>query len=276
MYTWMALAGLPCHPHLDGDSCQKKTNLTHARQMCKRRGYDVVDYNAFTSQTLGVRDCMEELLNKMMASNFNSPITIWTSFLRDGKHVMYKEGKNNLREELHDSSGSSEMMASGHSNPISLSSGQELVKNKLHDSSGASHLDGEMMASGDSNPIILSSGQELVKNKLHDSSGASHLDGEMMASGDSNPIFLSSGQELVKNKLRKELHDSSGASHLEMMASGDSNPISISASLEEDDQNIIYQQGKNELREELYDSNGASHQDVICEGRLLHCDHMNE
>ncbi|XP_065190227.1 uncharacterized protein LOC135821090 isoform X2 [Sycon ciliatum] len=270
MYTWMALAGLPCHPHLDGDSCQKKTNLTHARQMCKRRGYDVVDYNAFTSQTLGVRDCMEELLNKMMASNFNSPITIWTSFLRDGKHVMYKEGKNNLREELHDSSGSSEMMASGHSNPISLSSGQELVKNKLHDSSGASHLDGEMMASGDSNPIILSSGQELVKNKLHDSSGASHLDGEMMASGDSNPIFLSSGQELVKNKLRKELHDSSGASHLEMMASGDSNPISISASLEEDDQNIIYQQGKNELREELYDSNGASHHDVICEAKWLH------
>ncbi|XP_065190707.1 uncharacterized protein LOC135821639 [Sycon ciliatum] len=270
MYTWMALAGLPCHPHLDGDSCQKKTNLTRARQMCKRRGYDVVDYNAFTSQTLGVRDCMEELLNKMMASNFNSPITIWTSFLRAGKHVMYKKGKNNLREELHDSSGSSEMMASGHSNPISLSSGQELVKNKLHDSSGASHLDGEMMASGDSNPIILSSGQELVKNKLHDSSGASHLDGEMMASGDSNPIFLSSGQELVKNKLRKELHDSSGASHLEMMASGDSNPISISASLEEDDQNIIYQQGKNELREELYDSNGASHHDVICEAKWLH------
>ncbi|XP_065190833.1 uncharacterized protein LOC135821763 [Sycon ciliatum] len=206
MYTWIALAGLPCHPHLDGDSCQKKTNLTHARQMCKRRGYDVVDYNAFTSQMLGVRDCMEELLNKMMASNFNNPITIWTSFLRDGKHVIYKEGKNNLREEL------------------------------------------------------------------HDSSGASHLDFEMMASGDSNPISLSSGQEQVKNKLREELHDSSGASHLDvkMMASGDSNSISISASLEEDDQNIMYQQGKNELREELLDSNGASHHDVICEAKWLH------
>ncbi|XP_065196224.1 uncharacterized protein LOC135827698 [Sycon ciliatum] len=245
MYTWMALAGLPCHPHLDGDSCQKKTNLTHARQMCKRRGYDVVDYNAFTTLSLGVRDCMEALLNKMMASNFNNPITIWTSYLRDGKHVIYKEGKNNVREEL-------------------------------HDSSGASHLDFEMMASGDSNPISLSSGQGPVKNKLreelHDSSGASHLDFKMMASGDSNPISLSSGQGPVKNKLREELHDSSGASHLDvkMMASGDSNSISISASLEEDDQNIMYQQGKNELREELLDSNGASHHDVICEAKWLH------
>ena len=110
MYTWMALASLPCYPHLDGDSCQKKTNLTHARQMCKRRGYDVVEFHAFTTRPLNVRDCMEALLNEMMESSFKSPITIWTSFLRelrDGskKHLLYKQGKNGLRKEVHDRTG---------------------------------------------------------------------------------------------------------------------------------------------------------------------------
>ncbi|XP_065190357.1 neurogenic locus Notch protein-like [Sycon ciliatum] len=106
-YTWMALASLPCHPHLDGDSCQKKTNLTHARQMCTRRGYNVVDHDSFTNQTLGVRDCMEALLNEMVTSSYSNPTSIWTSFVKDDQHLIYQQGKNSLTKELYDSDGTS-------------------------------------------------------------------------------------------------------------------------------------------------------------------------
>ncbi|XP_065190859.1 uncharacterized protein LOC135821790 [Sycon ciliatum] len=107
VYTWTALASLPCYPQLDEASCQKKANYTNAHYMCRRRGYNLVDFHAFTILTLGVRYCMEALLNEMIASSYSSPITIWTSYKRKGQYTIYKQGKNDLREELHDSHGTS-------------------------------------------------------------------------------------------------------------------------------------------------------------------------
>ncbi|XP_065198018.1 uncharacterized protein LOC135829551 isoform X2 [Sycon ciliatum] len=107
VYSWIALAGLPSHPHVDEPSRTQKTNLREARQMCRRRGYDVVKFVVFTTLGYGVRHCMEALLHEMMASSYSSPITIWTSFVYHGQHVIYKQGKNNLREALLDSHGTS-------------------------------------------------------------------------------------------------------------------------------------------------------------------------
>ncbi|XP_065190385.1 uncharacterized protein LOC135821253 [Sycon ciliatum] len=108
VYTWTALASLPCYPQLDEASCQKKANYTNAHYMCRRRGYNLVDFHAFTWLALGVRYCMEALLNEMIASSYSSPITIWTSYKRKGQYTtIYKQGKNGLGEESHDRHGTS-------------------------------------------------------------------------------------------------------------------------------------------------------------------------
>ena len=110
IFTWMALASLPCYPHLDYGSCQKKTNFVHAREMCVRRGYNVVDYNSFTGLglKLGVSDCIKSLVSEMMArrnSSYSTPLKIWTSYMYFGQHVIYKQGKDDSSDALFDRGG---------------------------------------------------------------------------------------------------------------------------------------------------------------------------
>ncbi|XP_065190235.1 uncharacterized protein LOC135821100 [Sycon ciliatum] len=106
VYTWTALAGLPCHPHLGESNCHEKTNLAHARQMCQRRGYDVPEYTAFLSRKLNVRGCMEGLLLRMMVSTYRNPITIWTSYVEQHQHLVYLQNTNGDTQTILDPHGS--------------------------------------------------------------------------------------------------------------------------------------------------------------------------
>ncbi|XP_065190234.1 uncharacterized protein LOC135821099 isoform X2 [Sycon ciliatum] len=106
VYTWTALAGLPCHPHLGESNCHEKTNLAHARQMCQRRGYDVPEYTAFLSSKLNVRGCMGGLLGRMMVSSYSNPITIWTSYIEQHQHLIYLQNTNGYTQAILDPHGS--------------------------------------------------------------------------------------------------------------------------------------------------------------------------
>ncbi|XP_065190236.1 uncharacterized protein LOC135821102 [Sycon ciliatum] len=107
MYTWMALAGLPTHPHVEEPNRAKKTDLTQGQQMCRRRGYDVIDFGHFTAVNLGVRGCMEALLKEMMGNGYSNPIGVWTSFVYNGKHVIYRHSQNDEKDVKFDTNGTS-------------------------------------------------------------------------------------------------------------------------------------------------------------------------
>ncbi|XP_065190835.1 uncharacterized protein LOC135821765 [Sycon ciliatum] len=92
MYTWTALAGLPCY----SGSCPKITSWTKARDACRDRGYQLVDFKTFTllGSKLGVRGCVKSLLHEMMVNSNSSPITIWTSSEYNRRHIIYKQDQN--------------------------------------------------------------------------------------------------------------------------------------------------------------------------------------